>query len=354
MGKYFLASMIMLAVLISPVLADSDSTTISINITNNDVDWCNFQYPSTGSFETGNQFLVYAQVREAGVTEAAGQGAGVFAWIGYSETNSDPSGTGWTWISASYNVDSGDNDEYMLDLGNTLTAAGTYYVASRFSRDSTSYKYGGYASSGGGFWDGSTNVSAQYSVTVNTPPVLAAIGAQTLTEDTPMSVVLSASDAENPVDSLIFSVSGGSAATVVATVSNDTLYLTPAADYFTTDAIALTVTVEDGHGGSDNEVVNVTVINVNDAPVIAAITDQTGAEGAELTFDLSASDVDHDTLIWSSANLPSGASFTDNTDGTATFSWTPTYSQAGTYVDVQFIVNDGQGGRSVMRMAAGR
>ena len=71
-------------------------------------------------------------------------------------------------------------------------------------------------------------------------------------------------------------------------------------------------------------------------------------------FDLTGSDADADELTWTSDNLPTGAVFTDNTDGTATFTWTPTYTQAGTYSDVQFIVNDNQGGQALMRMKTRR
>lgn len=352
MRKPTIVSIVMLLVMASFALAATDDASITITIANDDVDWCNFQYPDTGSFETNNEFLTYAQVYEAGVTEAVGQGADIYAWIGYSETNSDPSGAGWTWVTAAYNGDNGNNDEYVLDLGNTISTAGTFYVASRFSRDSTNYTYGGFASGGGGFWDGSTNVSAVYTVTVNTAPVLAAIGSQELTEEVAITIELSATDAEN--NTLTYSVAGGSAETVLAAVSNDTLYLTPAENFFTTEAISITVTVEDGHGGSDSEVVAVTVTNVNDAPVIAGVSDQTGSEGTELSFDLSATDVDNDDLSWSSQNLPEGAVLTDNEDGTATFTWTPSFTQAGTYAAVQFIVTDDQGGQAVMRLRAER
>ena len=336
----------------SSLYADTDDTSISITISNNQVDWCNFQYPDTGSFETGNEFLTYAQVYEAGVTDGAGQGSEIYAWIGYSDTDGDPSGAGWTWVTANYHTDQGNNDEYVLDLGNTLNTGGTYYVASRFSRDSTTYTYGGYNSGGGGFWDGTTNVSATYTVTVNIAPVLAAIGDQVLTEEIAAFVELDASDADG--NSITYSVSGGSAETVLAVVSNDTLFLTPAENYFTSEGVSITVTAEDGHGGSDSETITVTVTNVNDAPVIAAISDQSGAEGETLSFDISATDVDGDDLSWSSSNLPDGASLTDNEDGSATFTWTPDFSQAGTYSNVQFIVDDGQGGRQVLRLAQGK
>ncbi|MBT3253314.1 MAG: cadherin-like domain-containing protein [Candidatus Marinimicrobia bacterium] len=352
MRKIVIISFALLLILGSVAFAETDDASITITIANDDVDWCNFQYPSTGSFETNNQFLTYAQVYESGVTDEAGQGADIFAWIGYSETDSDPSGTGWTWVTAAYHTDNVNNDEYVLDLGNTLSSAGTFYVASRFSRDSLNYSYGGYGGDGGGFWDGTNNVNAVYTVTVNTAPELATIGSQTLTEETPIIIELSASDAEG--NTITYSVEGGSAETVLATVSNDTLFLTPATNYFTSEAISITVTAEDGHGGSDSEVVAVTVTNVNDAPVIAGISDQTGSEGAELTFDLSATDADNDALTWTSDNLPTGAVLTDNEDGTATFTWTPDFTQAGTYSAVQFIVNDGQGGEALLRMATQR
>ena|GEM_PF-258517 len=354
MRKLVIISVAFLLVLGSVVNAESADASISITIENNDVDWCNLQHPGTGSFETGNVFITYAQVYEAGVTDAVGQGADIYAWIGYSESDTDPSGEGWTWVAASFNADVNEdsNDEYIVDLGNEISSAGTYYVASRFSRDNVNYKYGGYVSGAGGFWDGSTNVSAVYTVTVNTAPVLASIGNQGLTEDVAAIVELSASDAES--NSITYSVEGGSSSTVLAVVSNDTLYLTPADDYFTAEAISLTITADDGHGGSDSETFEVTVTNVNDAPTIAVISDQTGSEGTELTFDLTGSDADADELTWTSDNLPTGAVFTDNTDGTATFTWTPTYTQAGTYSDVQFIVNDNQGGQALMRMKTRR
>ncbi len=332
--------------------AATDIQTISIAVTNNDVDWCNFQYPDSTGFETGSEFLVFAQVHEPGVTDATGEGTAISAWIGYSNTNNDPASEGWTWAPATYNVDSGANDEYKLDLGAQITSAGTYYVASRFSLDDSTYKYGGYNPSGGGFWDGINNVNTPYTVTVNTAPELALIGNQELTEDTPVFIVLSSTDLEN--NTITYSASGGSNETIVTTISNDTLFLTPASDFFTTTPIPLTITAEDGHGGSDFEVIDVTVVGVNDNPAITSITDQTGTEGQALTFTLTATDVDNDSLSWSSQNLPNGASFTDNSDGTADFSWTPSYNQAGTYTDIQFIVNDNQGGLSLLRIGKTR
>ncbi len=132
------------------------------------VDWCNLQHPETVTVETDEAFDVYARVYEPGVTEAAGQGAGIQAWIGYSDQNTDPST--WTnWVAATYNTDDGNNDEYKASL--SFTAAGTYYYASRFQLETGEFKYGGYNAGGGGFWDGTTNISGV--ATVNAPTPLA-------------------------------------------------------------------------------------------------------------------------------------------------------------------------------------
>ena len=68
------------------------------------IDWAILQWPSTGSISLGGTLDVYAQVYINGLTESSGQGAGILAWIGYSNSNSDPST--WTnWVAASYNTD---------------------------------------------------------------------------------------------------------------------------------------------------------------------------------------------------------------------------------------------------------
>ncbi|ALO15848.1 hypothetical protein L21SP5_02215 [Salinivirga cyanobacteriivorans] len=121
------------------------------------IDWANLQWPDAGTITQGEEYNVYAQVYKAGVTDAAGQGAGIEAWLGYSTEDTDPST--WTnWVPATYNTDDGDNDEYMADLGAEVPV-GDFFYASRFQLNGGDYYYGGYNSGGGGAWDGTTNVS---------------------------------------------------------------------------------------------------------------------------------------------------------------------------------------------------
>jgi len=78
----------------------------------------------------------------------------------------------------------------------------------------------------------------------------------------------------------------------------------------------------------------------NHSPVLASIGNKSVDENSNLTFTLSATDEDNDPMTFSASHLPSGATFHANAK---TFSWTPTYSQSGTY-PVTFTVRDDYGG----------
>lgn len=124
------------------------------------IEWANLQWPTSGNIVQGDDFTVYAQVYKSGVTDAAGQGAGIQAWIGYSASNTNPNT--WTnWVLASYNSDVGNNDEYLANIGAVIPSTGTYYYASRFKLGNADYVYGGT----GGFWNGTGNNSGTLTVT---------------------------------------------------------------------------------------------------------------------------------------------------------------------------------------------
>jgi hypothetical protein len=133
--------------------AGGNSSSQSLTTLNNaSTDYCNIQFPTSATIGEGETVTVYAQAYEPGLTEAAGAGSGLSAWIGYSSTNSDPSLGGWTWVAATFNTQSGNNDEFKADLGSGL-AIGTYYYASRFQINSGPYTYGGTA----GNWSSTAN-----------------------------------------------------------------------------------------------------------------------------------------------------------------------------------------------------
>lgn len=132
-----------------------------------EISWANLQNPASGTIGPGQEFNVFARVFANGITNGPGQGEGIQAWIGYSTSNTNPDT--WTnWIAATYFGDAASTDEYIADLGASLTELGTYYYASRFQLDEQDFVYGGYSAGGGGFWDGSLYING--SVDVIIPP----------------------------------------------------------------------------------------------------------------------------------------------------------------------------------------
>src|SRR5712671_6924036 len=81
----------------------------------------------------------------------------------------------------------------------------------------------------------------------------------------------------------------------------------------------------------------------NHAPVVTVAPSLSVNEGAALTFTVTATDADADHVTLSASGLPSGATFVDNADNTATFHWTPSFTQSGAYT-LTFTGNDGHGG----------
>ena len=82
----------------------------------------------------------------------------------------------------------------------------------------------------------------------------------------------------------------------------------------------------------------IVVGQTNHAPVLNGIGDKETNVGQALTFTISATDQDGDSLTYSASGLPSGASFNPST---RRFSWTPGALQAGVYPGVTFQVSDG-------------
>ncbi|GAX59620.1 hypothetical protein SCALIN_C04_0108 [Candidatus Scalindua japonica] len=77
----------------------------------------------------------------------------------------------------------------------------------------------------------------------------------------------------------------------------------------------------------------------NNPPVLSPVGNKSVNEAQALSFAISATDPDGDDLSYTANNLPSGASFNENTN---TLDWTPTYNQAGTFTNINFQVSDGK------------
>jgi hypothetical protein len=144
----------------------SKSGVLTIAALPTNIDYVNLQFPSSATIFEGGTMTAYAQVYVAGLTDAtSGQASGISAWIGYSSVNENPNSSSFTWVPATFNVESGNNDEYQATFGAALPL-GTYYFASRFQRNGGDYYYGGYPF---GSWNGTSSNSGVLTVTCATP-----------------------------------------------------------------------------------------------------------------------------------------------------------------------------------------
>ncbi len=180
--------------------------------------------------------------------------------------------------------------------------------------------------------DGQVAVSETIAIAVysgsNHPPVLDAIDDKSVDEGQTLSFSVSATDIDSG-DTLSYSASG---LPIGADFSDQAFTWTPTYDQSGTYDV--TFTVSDGVA-DDSETITISVGNVNRAPVLETIGSQSVNENFSLSFSVSATDPDGDSVSYSATGLPSGASFV-----AGVFTWTPGYDQAGSY-PVTFTASDG-------------
>ncbi len=107
----------------------------------------------------------------------------------------------------------------------------------------------------------------------------------------------------------------------------------------TTYYVAMKVADGGGHFSALSNVVSATTApSGNHAPVLTPVGDKSVVEEEALTFVVSATDADGDSLTYATGSLPTGAAFDA---GTHRFTWTPARGQSGVY-HVMFQVGDGR------------
>lgn len=175
-------------------------------------------------------------------------------------------------------------------------------------------------------------------------PVFTSSATPSVVENTVGVVTLAATDADR--DPVTFSITGGADETKFEIVSG-TLQFKAAPNFEapSSDAMSntylVTVTADDGRGGTTTQNLSVSVTNINEAPTVAnVIPDQNATEDAAFSFPFAANafaDVDvGDSLTYSTGSLPSWLSFDP---GTRTFSGTPQNTDVG-IVSIQVTATD--------------
>lgn len=159
-------------------------------------------------------------------------------------------------------------------------------------------------------------------------PAFSLIGDRQVMAGQALTFTVAATDPNG--DALTFSAAG---LPTGATFSNQTFTWTPASDQIGVHQVTFTVT--DG-SAEDSETITITVERQNAAPVLAGIGDKSVSENQTITFTISATDADGDTITYSASGLPTGATFIGQT-----FRWTPGYDQAGSH-NITFVAGDGR------------
>ncbi len=177
---------------------------------------------------------------------------------------------------------------------------------------------------------------------VNRPPELASIGNQSTSENSLLTFGTSASDPDG--DSVYFETTTLPTGAVFTDNGDGTGAFNWTPTYDQAGLYPITFYARDTLGGTDSEVISITVANVNRPPVLASIGNKSTDENVLLSFAVSATDPDNDSLILTTSTLPTGALFVDSGNGAGSFAWTPTFDQSGVY-PLTFYVDDTLGGK---------
>jgi pimeloyl-ACP methyl ester carboxylesterase len=182
--------------------------------------------------------------------------------------------------------------------------------------------------------DGAWSVPVSTTVTVqNAPPTIAVIGNKSVNEGSLLTFTASATDADVPANTLTFSLDAGAPSGASIDANSGVFTWTPSeAQGPGTFNITVRVTDNGTPNLDDFEAIEVTVGEVNVAPILASIGNKSVNEGSQLTFTASATDADvpGNALTFSlDAGAPSGASIDANS---GVFIWTPSEAQGpGTF-----------------------
>lgn len=171
----------------------------------------------------------------------------------------------------------------------------------------------------------------------NQPPVLSDIADESVDEDTPLEINVSATDPDG--DGITLSAAPLPAGANFTDNGDGTGTFNWTPDFDQANIYHVVFSASDGEF-SDEDTVTITVNDVNRAPVLTEVGPFIIEENENLMFGVSATDPDSDALTLTAEFLPTGATFQDNGDNTGSFDWTPADGQADGYI-VWIIASDG-------------
>jgi hypothetical protein len=193
------------------------------------------------------------------------------------------------------------------------------------------------------FMTNTTPRAANFIQLPNTPPTMALIGDKTVDEGSQLSFTAVATDTNVPAQTLTFSLDPVAPLGASMQSTSGLFTWTPAEDQGP-GVYPLTIRVTDNGSPSMSATqrINITVNEVNNAPILAPILSRTVNEGTAMTVTNSATDSDTpaQTLTFSiDAGAPAGVTINP---ATGLLSWTPNEAQGpGTYSIVVRVTDNG-------------
>ncbi len=176
------------------------------------------------------------------------------------------------------------------------------------------------------------------SCTFNRPPVFALTRDTVISEGSSLTLTVSAIDPDETVPSLSAENLPKNAVFSSPVGGSGTLLFNP--DYDQAGNYPIRLIATDGEL-SDTVIVAVTVNDVNRAPEFDLVKDTSISEGETLSLVIRAHDPDGTVPILTATSLPLHASFSDNRNGSGTFTFSPQSGQSGIYV-IRFVASDGK------------
>jgi O-glycosyl hydrolase len=181
---------------------------------------------------------------------------------------------------------------------------------------------------------------------VNEAPTDIALSNASVPENQPSGTAVGTFSTTDPDSGNTFTdtlVSGtGSTDNSSFSISGSTLQTAAPFDYETKNSYSIRVRSTDQGGLFVEKALTVAVTDINDAPVLTPMADQTINAGQTLLVTNVATDQDQppQTLTFSLLSWPAGGTFTQLDAADAQFSWRPLVGQAGTTNPVTVVVTD--------------
>ena len=184
-------------------------------------------------------------------------------------------------------------------------------------------------------WDGPHCFTIVDPNQLNSPPSIIRLDDVAVNETETVNLDIFASDPNQDFVDIVMSNTDLPASAVFDPLPNQSgqASLTWVTGYDDSGTYFAEFTATDSMGGSDIDMLSITVNNVNRAPVITPINDTTISENQQLVMVVTATDDDGDALRleFESQDLIPLDSFVDNGNGTGTLTWTPTFDEEGVY-----------------------